>query len=217
MEAKTIHFIATSARSAFFFLSFTGFHGSSKPTPEQHPFSISPVTVRCSALSIDERSPMNNSTWNWTDRCWMYPIPFVRAQYYLVFVFGTSVASLSIIQNIFLLYLFLTRLYFRHSYFLYFSVLAAFDVFHSIAYIAVFSICVFFEYWQDTALMRVWYKFVLFAVTAANVVGTASTYLLVAASSERYLYANGISGFCTNHGRALCLIGEKTCHRIFDF
>ena len=77
-------------------------------------------------------------------------------QIWTVTVVGTFIASLSVAGNLMLLYLFLTRLFFRRTYFFYFSILAIADLFGSLAYAAVFSVAVYFEWAHDYTVMRLW-------------------------------------------------------------
>jgi hypothetical protein len=76
------------------------------------------------------------------------PAQYLDIKIYLVSVCGSTLAIISVIENLLLLYLFITRQQFRSSPIYYMMYLAFCDVFVSISYICLMSLHVISEYFQ---------------------------------------------------------------------
>ncbi len=132
---------------------------------------------------------------NLTDSCIYQVEPENNAEFYLVAVFGTVVSVVSILENAPLFYIFLCRSSFRLSHYFYMMFLAFFDVFIAISYIMLMSVQVLFDYLLSFELSQVWHFCMrpIFAITRISM--AASTYLVVAATLERFLVANRLLSF----------------------
>ncbi len=154
---------------------------------------------------------MTNATSNSTeqeDLCFTYPSPHLNEQFYLVTVAGSIISLTSILSNCLLLTLFSRNIYFRQRIYFYLIVLGLFDLIISVTYLAIFSVCILYEYTENVTLMRVWYVYVLPIFTLQHVIRCASSYLIVAVSLERYLSANWFSGLCTVQRRVFVVLGK---------
>jgi hypothetical protein len=80
----------------------------------------------------------------------------IEQRFWLVTVIGSSLSTVSIIENLFLFLLFLTSQRHRNSPALYLLLLAFFDIFMSVAYITLISGKVVTEYFQSVPLWRIW-------------------------------------------------------------
>ncbi len=144
------------------------------------------------------------------DPCSTYPSLYLNEQFYLVTVAGSLISLASILSNCLLLTLFSRKVYFRQRIYFYLIILGVFDLIIGLTYVAVFSVCVLYEYTENVTIMRVWYAYVLPIYSVQHVIRCASSYLIVAFSLERYLSANWFSGFCTVQRRTVVVVGKRS-------
>ncbi|CAJ0931162.1 unnamed protein product, partial [Mesorhabditis belari] len=115
-----------------------------------------------------------------------FPPPLIAFRFGLVTVFGSIVALIGMVENLLLLYLFASRKHHRTSYNLYMMLLAVFDTFVSGAYVPLMSVNVAGDFFEDPWLVKIWYSYMRPIYTISHVGLTASTFLIVAATFERY-------------------------------
>ncbi|XGW02011.1 hypothetical protein V3C99_014238 [Haemonchus contortus] len=111
---------------------------------------------------------------------------FLYERFILVAIVGTSVAVINIIENVFLCFIFFSRKSYRSSHCLYLALLAFFDIFIAGAYIPLMSLNLVVDYWRSVILLRAWFTYMIPMITISHIAMTASSFLMVAASFERY-------------------------------
>ncbi|KJH53446.1 hypothetical protein DICVIV_00384 [Dictyocaulus viviparus] len=75
---------------------------------------------------------------------------------------------------------------YRSSHCLYLALLAFFDIFIAGAYIPLMSLNLVVDYWRSVILLRAWFTYMIPMITVSHIAMTASSFLMVAASFERY-------------------------------
>uniref|UniRef100_A0A1I7UAX1 G_PROTEIN_RECEP_F1_2 domain-containing protein n=1 Tax=Caenorhabditis tropicalis TaxID=1561998 RepID=A0A1I7UAX1_9PELO len=105
----------------------------------------------------------------------------------MVAIFGTAVCILNIIENTFLSFMLFKKKSYRSSHMLYLALLAFFDVWMAVAYIPLMSLNLFVDYYKSVVLLRAWFAYMLPMITVSHIAMTASSFLMVAASLERYV------------------------------
>ncbi|CAI2351641.1 unnamed protein product [Caenorhabditis sp. 36 PRJEB53466] len=106
-------------------------------------------------------------------------------RFWMVSVFGSTISFISMIENIFLFLLFVTsRRHRRENLFM--MLLAFFDIFVSMAYIMLMSVNVLSDVLMSPLLVSVWYTYMIPIITISHIAMTSSSFLIVAASFERY-------------------------------
>ncbi|RCN51123.1 7 transmembrane receptor [Ancylostoma caninum] len=112
--------------------------------------------------------------------------PMTNIRFWLVTVFGSTVSSVSIVNNILLFYVFFSKKHHRSSHNVYLMLLAFFDIFVSTAYILLMSVNILIDYLISPTLMQIWYSYMVPMITISHVAMTSSSFLIVCASFERY-------------------------------
>uniref|UniRef100_A0A0N4ZYT2 G_PROTEIN_RECEP_F1_2 domain-containing protein n=1 Tax=Parastrongyloides trichosuri TaxID=131310 RepID=A0A0N4ZYT2_PARTI len=115
----------------------------------------------------------------------------INIRFWLVSVVGTTIAFIAILFNTFLFLLFITNRSHRNSPSLYLLLLAFFDVFMGVAYILVMSGRVIKNYYGNLFLQRIWMSYVVIMMVISHIAMTASSYLIVFATLERYMITIG--------------------------
>ncbi|CAD5225205.1 unnamed protein product [Bursaphelenchus okinawaensis] len=131
---------------------------------------------------------MNQSADNFTDpvQCHYEPPLYLEGRFWLVSVFGTSVALLSSCENAFLFGTLVQKKQHRNSHCLYLILLAFFDFFIAIAYIPLMSVSLLADYLESPLLLTAWYHYMRPMITISHIAMSASSFLILAASFERY-------------------------------
>ncbi|GMT10878.1 hypothetical protein PFISCL1PPCAC_2175, partial [Pristionchus fissidentatus] len=118
--------------------------------------------------------------------CDMVDSDFLTERFWLCVVIGGSVSIISIFENFFIFALFLSSRQHRNSYNLYLLLLAFFDVFMGISYIALMSVMVMINFTASYELKRMWASYTVPMLAISHVAMTTSTYLITFAAIERY-------------------------------
>ncbi|CAP32361.2 Protein CBG13583 [Caenorhabditis briggsae] len=106
-------------------------------------------------------------------------------RFWMVSVFGSSISFISMVENVFLFLLFVTsRRHRRENLFM--MLLAFFDIFVSMAYIMLMSVNVLSDVLMSPLLVSIWYTYMIPILTISHIAMTSSSFLIVAASFERY-------------------------------
>ncbi|GMR59472.1 hypothetical protein PMAYCL1PPCAC_29667, partial [Pristionchus mayeri] len=111
---------------------------------------------------------------------------FLTERFWLCVVIGGSVSIVSILENLFIFFLFASSRQHRNSYNLYLLLLAFFDVFMGISYIALMSVMVIINFTASYQLKRMWASYLVPMLAISQVALTTSTYLITFAAIERY-------------------------------
>ncbi|CAJ0961053.1 unnamed protein product, partial [Mesorhabditis belari] len=107
-------------------------------------------------------------------------------RFYMAVIGGGSIALVSIFENVFLFLLFVTNKQHRNSYNLYMLLLAFFDIFLSISYLALMAVRVLTNWTASYALRRFLMSYMIQMLTISHVAQTASVYLITFAAIERF-------------------------------
>ncbi|PAV57491.1 hypothetical protein WR25_23618 [Diploscapter pachys] len=130
--------------------------------------------------------PVENEEFEGPGPCEWIPLPLVGTRLIIVGFFGTTVAVISIIENlVFSIILFKKRSY-RSSHTLYIGLIAFFDFLIAMAYIPLMSLSIFVDYTQNATLLKAWYTYMYPTIMISHLAMTASSFLMVVASWERY-------------------------------
>lgn len=98
---------------------------------------------------------------------------------------GTTIAVVGMLENFLLFYMFCTRPQLRASH-LYFAVLSVFDIFMSLSYLFLMSMATYADWASNLFMYQLWHTYLCPSFTFSHVTMTASTYLIIAATMERY-------------------------------
>ena len=112
--------------------------------------------------------------------------PLTLLRFWIVTVFGTSVALCSILENTFFFYLFSTRRHHRTSFNCYMMFIALFDVLISSSYIFLMSMNVLMDFLQSLALFRIWHYYMVPMITISHCAISSGSFLILAATTERF-------------------------------
>uniref|UniRef100_A0A7I4YRL2 G_PROTEIN_RECEP_F1_2 domain-containing protein n=1 Tax=Haemonchus contortus TaxID=6289 RepID=A0A7I4YRL2_HAECO len=120
------------------------------------------------------------------ENCYYEQPAMTNIRFWLVTVFGSTVSFISIMNNVLLFYVFISRKHHRTNHNVYLMLLAFFDIFVSTAYILLMSVNVLIDYLISPVLMQMWYSYMVPMITISHVAMTSSSFLIVCASFERY-------------------------------
>ncbi|CAL2042173.1 unnamed protein product [Caenorhabditis brenneri] len=137
--------------------------------------------------SMSEEGISENETMEEVDYCHYQVLQphMLVMRFWMVSVFGSTISFVSMIENIFLFLLFVTsRRHRRENLFM--TLLAFFDIFVSMAYIMLMSVNVLSDVLMSPILVSVWYTYMIPILTVSHIAMTSSSFLIVAASFERY-------------------------------
>ncbi|WKY10134.1 hypothetical protein Q1695_002467 [Nippostrongylus brasiliensis] len=123
---------------------------------------------------------------NFTD-CTYFGTEHTEVKIYLIGVFATFIALLSIIFNTFFTLVFLTNPSIRKSSVFYFGVLAVIDTIMAVNYIAVMSIPVYMDYYHYLPIYHLFLSYFRIVLTESNCAMFSSMLLIVLATTERLL------------------------------
>ncbi|PAV58694.1 hypothetical protein WR25_10076 [Diploscapter pachys] len=128
--------------------------------------------------------------------CWYEPPEGTERRFWMVTVFGSTIAFFSIIENLVLFYIFVTRKHHHNNYNMYMMLIAIFDVFISIAYIALMSVNILSDYLISRTIIAIWFFYMIPMITFSHIALISSSFLIVCATFERFCLA-------TSSGRLL--------------
>lgn len=123
---------------------------------------------------------------NFTD-CTYFGTEHVEVKIYMIGVFATFIAILSIIFNTFFTLVFLTNASIRKSSVFYFGILAVIDTIMAVNYIAVMSIPVYMDYYHFLPIYHLFLSYFRIVLTESNCAMFSSMLLIVLATTERLL------------------------------
>ncbi|CAJ0605654.1 unnamed protein product [Cylicocyclus nassatus] len=135
----------------------------------------------------------------WEENCAI--IPPEQERLFLVGVAGAIVASISVIFNMFLFCILVRNKRYRSSSLIYLTFLALADTFLSAAYILLFPVNIYMDYFASDFLAAAWWSYMRLIITISHVFISASAFLIVAAAFERYITISKIRNQFARHHR----------------
>uniref|UniRef100_A0A0N5AJE1 G_PROTEIN_RECEP_F1_2 domain-containing protein n=1 Tax=Syphacia muris TaxID=451379 RepID=A0A0N5AJE1_9BILA len=138
-----------------------------------------PEHLKCTTkISRMNSSIPENCTYEWAT--------LVEERFWLVAVAGTIVSTISFVENVFLFVMFVKSPQHRRSPSLYLLLLAFLDILLAFSYVFLMSLSVLIDVYGSMFLLRAWFAYNIPLNTFSHIAMTASSYLIVAASVERY-------------------------------
>ncbi|KHN81165.1 Rhodopsin, GQ-coupled [Toxocara canis] len=149
-----------------------------------------------------EEAMRNASEQQLTSECAAKNEGYDVARFALVVYVGTPIAFVGIFFNAILLVMFSSKEHLRHSFYL--LVLAIFDMMICVIYIPFFTIDALAIFQSIETLHHIWHSYVMQLYGLSRVVQFASTYVVLCATIERFVYVSGIQSLnflITDRGR----------------
>ncbi|CAB3399005.1 unnamed protein product [Caenorhabditis bovis] len=119
--------------------------------------------------------------------CDYFGTDHIEGKIYLIGIFATLIAILSIIFNTFYTIVFIRNPLLRRSGVFYFGVIAVIDIIMAINYIAVMSLPVYMDYYHILPLWHLFLSYFRIVLTESNCAMFASMLMIVLATTERFL------------------------------
>ncbi|VDO20469.1 Uncharacterized protein BM_BM3765 [Brugia malayi] len=119
-------------------------------------------------------------------RCYLNDTKHLTERLWLVTILGSALSTISIVENAFLFLIFITTKQHRRSHSLYLLLLALTDIFISLTYILIMSVKVLCQYNEWVFMKKIWMTYVVPMMTMSHVAITASSFLIVFATVERF-------------------------------
>ncbi|KAL3097165.1 hypothetical protein niasHT_030160 [Heterodera trifolii] len=138
-------------------------------------------STAAAAALLNDTFPGNST------KCQYEEPPLTTLRFWVVSVFGTSIALCSIVENLFFFYLFSTRKHHRTTFNMYMMFISLFDIFISISYILIQSMNVLMDFLRSLTLFRIWHIYMVPFLTISHCAITSASFLILAATIERYL------------------------------
>ncbi|KAK6738057.1 hypothetical protein RB195_020265 [Necator americanus] len=135
----------------------------------------------------------------WEEHCAI--IPPEQSRLFLVGVAGAIIASISVVFNMFLFCILVRNRRYRSSSLIYLTFLALADTFLSAAYILLFPVNLYMDYFASDFLAAAWWSYMRIIITTSHVFISASAFLIVAAAFERYITISKIRNQFARHHR----------------
>uniref|UniRef100_A0AAF5PT09 G-protein coupled receptors family 1 profile domain-containing protein n=1 Tax=Wuchereria bancrofti TaxID=6293 RepID=A0AAF5PT09_WUCBA len=119
-------------------------------------------------------------------KCYLNDTKHLTERLWLVTILGSALSTISIVENAFLFLIFITTKQHRRSHSLYLLLLALTDIFISLTYILIMSVKVLCQYNEWVFMKKIWMTYVVPMMTMSHVAITASSFLIVFATVERF-------------------------------
>ncbi|VDO96133.1 unnamed protein product [Heligmosomoides polygyrus] len=113
--------------------------------------------------------------------------PFQSWKMFFVGTLGLVTALISIVHNMLLFYTFNSSKVLRQRNLTYLMCISGCDIFISICYIAIMCVQVYTDYFESFTLFYLWHRYLRAAFTVSHITLSSSSFLLMAATIERYL------------------------------
>ncbi|CAD6194886.1 unnamed protein product [Caenorhabditis auriculariae] len=123
--------------------------------------------------------------------CIYVPQIFLEWKMVFVGVLGLVTAVVSIVHNCMLFYTFNTSKVLRKRNLIYLKWISGCDVFFSLCYIAIMCVQVYTDFFESFRLFVWWHSYLRTAFTVSHITLSAASFLLMAATIERYLQSTG--------------------------
>ncbi len=137
-----------------------------------------------STTSIPLSNRSNETT---TAGCVYWGTQNLDVKVWLILVFGSTISILSLTENCFLSYVFVSNARFRRSQLFYLCVLSFLDIFLAVSYLLLMSFMVLIDKTENLSMYGVWLGYVRPLLSLSVITLTTSVYLILAMTFERYL------------------------------
>lgn len=124
---------------------------------------------------------------DYLDECLYRPQIFLSWKMFFVGTLGLVTALISIVHNMLLFYTFNSSKVLRQRNLTYLMCISGCDIFISICYIAIMCVQVYTDYFESFTLFYLWHRYLRAAFTVSHITLSSSSFLLMAATIERYL------------------------------
>ncbi|CAJ0959082.1 unnamed protein product, partial [Mesorhabditis belari] len=125
--------------------------------------------------------------------CSYEPQLLLEWKMWFVGMLGCTTALVSIMHNCILFYTFNSSKLLRRRNLTYLKWISLCDIFVSLSYIAIMCVQVYADYFKSLGLFILWHHYLVIAFTVSNITFSSSSFLLMAATIERYLQSTGNS------------------------
>ncbi|PAV89951.1 hypothetical protein WR25_10535 [Diploscapter pachys] len=125
------------------------------------------------------------------EECAYQPQVFLEFKMVFVGIIGMTIAIVSIVNNCLLCYTFNSSKGLRKRNLMYLMWISMFDIFISICYILIMCVQVYTDYFESVLFMTLWHSYLRVAFTVSHIAISCSSFLLMAATIERYLQSTG--------------------------
>lgn len=150
---------------------------------------------------------------NWSNEtsendCDYQPPEWLDEKFLIVGVLGTAVSLIGMVLNGLAAYTLARLVHRRPTALVYLLALALLDFLFCCEYILMLTNQVYFDYFHNFHLFIVWHRYLPLVFALSKMIQTASTYLIVAASLERFIDSGGICGLkgtCAPHQRLIVI------------
>ncbi|CAJ0604087.1 unnamed protein product [Cylicocyclus nassatus] len=136
---------------------------------------------------------MSNSSDEFYDECLYQPQIFLEWKMCFVGCLGLATALISVIHNSLLFYTFVFSKVLRKRHLTYLMWISGCDIFVSISYIAIMCVQVYIDYFESLTLFFLWHHYLRAAFTISHITISTVSFLLMAATIERYLHSTSDS------------------------
>ncbi|WKY05923.1 hypothetical protein Q1695_006268 [Nippostrongylus brasiliensis] len=121
------------------------------------------------------------------DECLYQPQIFLPWKMCFVGCLGMVTALISIVHNTLLFYTFNSSKVLRQRNLIYLMWISGCDIFVSMSYMAIMCVQVYTDYFESFTLFYLWHRYLRVAFTVSHITLSSSSFLLMAATIERYL------------------------------
>uniref|UniRef100_A0A914UIX5 G-protein coupled receptors family 1 profile domain-containing protein n=1 Tax=Plectus sambesii TaxID=2011161 RepID=A0A914UIX5_9BILA len=138
--------------------------------------------------------------------CGYAPQQYLEFKLFTVAIFGTTIAVTNLLENLLLFYTFMSSQVLRGRNLIYLRCLSVCDIFVALSYIGIMSVAVLADYFTILPLFIMWHSYLRVFFAISHVTLSSSSFLLIAATLERYLGS-------VNNAKCMYLMGVMGRHR----
>ncbi|TKR70372.1 hypothetical protein L596_022406 [Steinernema carpocapsae] len=132
------------------------------------------------------------------DNCYYMGTDYLHIKIYLIGVFATSIALMSILLNSFFTLVFLLNPSLRRTSLFYLGILAFIDVLMAFNYIALMTVPVYMDQFQLLWLYHMFLAYLRPVMTESNCAMFSSMMLIMCATTERFLRMQNLQNSATD-------------------
>uniref|UniRef100_A0A0N5A3S6 G_PROTEIN_RECEP_F1_2 domain-containing protein n=1 Tax=Parastrongyloides trichosuri TaxID=131310 RepID=A0A0N5A3S6_PARTI len=119
--------------------------------------------------------------------CQFLGLPFLEFKFIFVGIIGTIIAIISAVENLLLFITFMISKKLKQRDLTYLTTLSVLDICVAVSYIDIMSIQIYAEYFKNYPLFVFWHNWLKESFTVSNITLSSGSFILIAATFERYL------------------------------